>query len=223
METNLDPFDPSNLQISYYIKSTLDIQEFERYNQVIMGKIELFDEEDGNYKEIGFVQANKMLIELGCNNGWDALSIFDSESTTLEIGNTIMDFDENDWHPKLEKHYKNEIEGRNVLILTRIKIIPEYRGHRFSEYIIKDLYNNFIDGMALFVLKVFPLQYEGEIKDEMSKKMKQEKERDLKIGTRKLITLYKKIGFEIIPSLSKTIMFINPIFNNNKLNKINLD
>lgn len=223
----MNTLDYRDLSISYRISSALGCRENNRYNQNIIGKIDLINDYGESIETIGKIKANKLLVQLGADNGWDAFSIFDTEAHLFEIGEAIFDFASSDWHPELTKHYANDIEGQNILILSRIEIIPKYRGKGFAPFIIKDLYNNFIDGMAFFVLKAFPIQFEASIlgsKSENSKAMEYDKmEKNIKQATRKLISFYTKLGFEIIPSLSKEIMFINPTRINRKLDKITLD
>ncbi|GEN69615.1 hypothetical protein [Chryseobacterium rhizosphaerae] len=125
-----------------------------------------------------------------------------------------------DWNETIIEKFQHEIYENDLLILSRIEILPEYRGVGIGHKWIKDFYVNFIQGCGLMALKVFPLQCESDHTlgrdkdwcDEMGYD-KMEKGND---AFESLLQFYLKIGFQIFSDISKTIIFINPLLRNEK-------
>jgi GNAT superfamily N-acetyltransferase len=142
------------------------------------------------------------------------------------VGEIVYDFEENDFVQPIRDFY-DDLWENDILILNRIEIFPEYRGMGIGKHLIKDLYNNFIQGCALFVLKCFPLQAEAGTLDrhkEHAIKMGYlDFEKDKAKSFKKLHSYYKSIGFLNIPSISKEYMFMNPIVKNKKFQSIVLE
>jgi GNAT superfamily N-acetyltransferase len=87
------------------------------------------------------------------------------DQATLNVGEHIYDFEKDEWDKNVRGHYKSDLFYSDMLILARIEILPAYRGQGVGPKAIKDLYNNFIQGCALFALKCFPLQAEYHLEE----------------------------------------------------------
>lgn len=222
-------FDDINFfyRTTYHILSYLESAENQRFAQEIIGEIIQWNEEQQSETIIGRIKAYKLLLGLAAENGWDALSIFDAEQLTLNIGEDIYDFQTDTWDQNILKFYDYDLDGSDVLIGARIEILPAYRGQGISKKAIRDLYNNFISGCALFVIKCFPLQSEALIEPRSEpfavSMCYDQMERDHKKAFGKLSAFYKSVGFQTIPKLNKDIMLINPLKQNKKFEAIELD
>lgn len=220
-------YDYNDFAINYKIHSSLGCIENSRYNQEIIGEINYIDEDSNIIEKAGEITANKLLLGVGIDNGWDAHSIFDNEGHLFEIGESIYDFSENDWQESINEYYHYDIHGLDVLILSRIEILPKYRSNSIAKYAIKDLYNNFSSNAGLFVLKCFPIQFEAGIlekRNEWQMAMDYDKmEKDIEKATYKLLAFYKQLGFELIPAVGDELMFINTAVKNKKFDEILLE
>lgn len=218
--------DEINTQITYRISSCLGIIETTRYDQNIFGDIIETDHYGKKLNDIGQIKANKLLLSQAFNDGWGILDVCDMDRETLEMGEVLFDFEQNAFVTPIDKYY-NDLWDTNVLILSRVEIYPEYRGMGIGKHLIKDLYNNFIQGCGLFVLKCFPLQAEAGLYDrhkEQAIKMKYDNfEKDQKKAFKKLQSYYKSLGFVNIPSISQEYMFMNPLLKNKKFDSIKLE
>ncbi|UWX60371.1 hypothetical protein N0B40_18470 [Chryseobacterium oranimense] len=213
--------------IEYKIFSNLGDKGSYRFSQTIYGELSVSDEMGNNKKTIGKLTGEKLLLNEARNHNWDSQSIFDNEAHTLEIGEAIYDFDYEDWHDNIKNKFDEEIYENDLLILSRIEILPKYQGKGIGQKWIKDFYINFIQGCGLMALKVFPLQCESDYTlgrdqnwcDEM-KYSNMEKGGD---AFESLLKFYLKIGFQIFPEISKKIVFINPFLRNEKFEQIKFD
>ena len=199
-----------------------------RYCQRIDGdiiKVEAFNEDQEEL--IGTVQAWKLLIDISRETHLGVLGIIDYDSSTMNVAEHLIDIDTYDWYEEIENH-EGPLLGSNLLILSRIEILPKFRGQGIGKRTIKDLYNNFIQGCGLFALKCFPLQCEVENKekrkDKVKTKMEYEKfDADEKKAFKSLQKYYKSIGFHTIPSIDKSIMVINSGVANRNFKSIKLE
>lgn len=222
----INNFDLENINLSteYRIASYLGDQDSYRFLQTIEGELKISDDMGNCIKTIGKLIGKKLLLSEAINYNLDIESIFDNESHTFEIGELIYNFADQDWSENIRDKYDDQIQENNLLILSRIEILPEYQKQGIGKKWIKDFYLNFIQGCGLMVLKVFPLQYEsnhtlGRDKnwcDEMGYE-KMNKNED---SFESLLQFYLKVGFEVFPDISKKYVFINPILRNKKFEKI---
>jgi len=197
--------DYKDIRIHYSIQSSLGTKGNYRYQQHITGTICIADNEsaDSSLKQVGKIEGYKLLIDTGYNNNWGAYPIYDTDGHIAHIGKVIYDCDNEVFNPLLEMYFGGIIE-RDILILSRIEILAEYRDNKIGTYAVKDFYNNFIQGCGLMVLECIP----GRNDDEVNHKM---------------LAFYQKIGFHFIPELSGELLFLCPDFVNRIFDKIRLD
>lgn len=217
-----------DVAICYNIESCLGDLDFMRYRQKIIGRIIEVDECGKEINQVGKIVGDKLLLGMAINDGKSLFNIFDVEAHLMQIGEFVYDFDSRDWDDSIYDFYNNQVEYNDLLILSRIEILPMYRKNGIGKYVIKDFYNNFIQGASLFVLKCFPIQHECGLldeKNEWNNSMEYDRmETKFKLAFNKLSGYYKKIGFELIPKLNNNeIMFINPIIRNKNFEKIILN
>lgn len=220
--------DAQGIAINYNIGSCLGNIEFMRYRQKITGSIIEVDQYGKEINQIGKIVGDKLLLSLAINDEISRFDIFDIEAHLMQIGEIVYDFDSMDWHSSIFDFYGGDILNEDLLILNRIEILPPFRKNGIGKYVIKDFYSNFIQGVALFALKCFPIQHEAGIlenKDEWNNLMGYDKmEKNFEKAFNRLSNYYKKIGFDNVPELDNNeIMLINPVFRNKKFEKIILN
>jgi GNAT superfamily N-acetyltransferase len=190
--------------VEYSITSPIGEIEERRYHQHVFGNVYETNERGERLREIGSIQALKLLIAEARSNNASLFDLFDITEDTMDLGERFWDFEANECDETLRKFYGDDIEGFNFLILTDLELIHDFRGKGLGKYLIKDVYNNFISGCGLFIAD---LQ-----NDKIQEKNKH-----------KLVAYLNLTGFEIIPSFSDTLMFINPTLVNKALSSIVLD
>ncbi len=220
--------DYTDVYIQYSIESSFMEMEAGRYRQQINGVLyytPMMDETEMPV-EIGKLTADKLLLGQAADNGCPGADVFDTEALLVEIGEAIYDFEIDDFSEATKEHLT--ISFLDLLILTRLEILPAYRGYDIGKYAIKDLYNNFIGGCGLMTLKCFPLQLEGSENDPPMQRepnaMKYDSmEPDEEKSMYKLLAYYTSMGFKYVPQLSESLLFLTPAIINPTFDKIQLD
>ncbi|CAM3783912.1 N-acetyltransferase domain-containing protein [Flavobacterium branchiophilum] len=222
-------WDDMNFSTKYKICSSLGARENARYSQEIKGEVFLEDSTGNNKKLIGRLTGNKLLLGEGANDGWDAYSIFDNEQHTLDLGNAIYDFQNQDWNQQLNEKYNDNLIDPNVLFIASIEILPEYQGHKIGTKFIKDFVTNFVQGCAIVAICKEPFYIQTNfdkelISDEFTEKMKYDAmDDDYEKITYKLLSYFIKIGFNYFPEINEQFVFMCPAIVNKKFSKIEFD
>ncbi len=222
--------DYTHVFIQYSIESAFLPVEASRYLQQINGVIFYSPDMENADKgvEIGKIKAEKLLLGEAGNNGYRGFDVFDSDALVKEIGDAIYDFEKDDFAEAMHEHL--EISFMDLLIVSRLEILPQYRGNDIGKYAIKDLYNNFIGSCGLLTLKFFPLQLESRAREQdpttpkWTKDMQYDSmETDEEKSNYQLLAYYTSMGFKYIPEISDSLLFLNPAIINRRFNKIQLD
>jgi len=230
MTGRINKIDYTHVYIQYTIESSFIPVQAGRYKQQINGVMYYspgIDEPEKSV-EIGKITAEKLLLGEACENGYPGASVFDEDALVMEIGEAIYDFEKDDFSEAVREYL--EISFMDLLIISRLEILPPYRGNDIGKYAIKDLYNNFIGGCGLVALKCFPLQLESRILEmdpttpKFNKDMQYDSlERDEEQSNYKLLAYYTSMGFKYIPELSESLLFLTPAIINRTFDKIKLD
>ena len=214
-------------EIEYQFTSELSEIEGSRYITTYSGNLFEKDDSDNGKEIIGKVSLKFLLLELALNQGYHYHEIFDTEGDIYEIGQEIFDFDSEEIKEDIRMFYEEEILSPDICIIQRIEIIENYRGQGLGSKIIKDIYNRFSSCCGLFVLKVFPLQFDSGFKKlkntDWGRKLNLEKLGVDKEGAfYRLKAYYQKLGFNHIEGYDE-FMFINPCLVNEKLDAVKFE
>lgn len=230
MSGKRNKIDYTHVFIQYSIESSFIPVQAGRYLQQINGIIFYSPDMEHADKgvEIGKIRADKLLLGEAANNGYRGFDVFDADALVMEIGDAIYDFKKDDFAKALHANF--EISFMDLLIVSRLEILPQYRGNDIGKYAIKDLYNNFIGSCGLLTLKCFPLQLESRILEidpttpKWNIDMQYDSlETDEEKSSYKLLAYYTSMGFKYIPEISDSLLFLNPAIVNRTFNKIQLD
>lgn len=214
------------LMIKYVIESSLGVIENYRYRQKILGKIMLQDEQGKDLEEIGRLYADKLLFDIGVDEGWDHFSIFDTEQYLMDLGSVVWDFERNDFSLPLLKFFHHDLIDMDILYIHTIEILPGYRGMQIGEHAMKDAANNFEQGCSLVVTDCLPLQHTnwGKKDKEWRKKMRYDLlEKGKRKAKQQVIQYLKRTGFYYLPKVSKQYMFLCPARRNPNFDYIELE
>ncbi|MEO6232109.1 MAG: hypothetical protein ABJB11_23740 [Ferruginibacter sp.] len=230
MPARKNKIDYTHVYIQYTIESSFMPAQASRYKQQINGVMYYSPNMNEPEKsvEIGKITAEKLLLGQAGENGYPGAAVFDADALVMEIGEAIYDFEKDDFSEATDEHFDTTF--MDLLIVSRLEILPQYRGNDIGKYAIKDLYNNFIGGCGLVALKCFPLQLESRILEidpttpKWNKNMQYDNlETDEEKSNYKLLAYYTSMGFKYIPELSESLLFLTPAIVNRTFDKIKLD
>jgi len=220
--------DYTQVYIQYSIESSFMAVGAARYKQQVNGVMYYSPDLDDPDKsvEIGTITAEKLLLGQAGENGYPGVAVFDTDALVMEIGKAIYDFKRDDFSEATQEEL--EMPFMDLLIVSRLEILPAYRGNDIGKYAIKDLYNNFSGGCGLMALKSFPLQLEGSQNDPSGQRAPNamqydSMEPDEEKSMYKLLAYYTSMGFKYIPQLSDSLLFLTPAIVNPTFDKIKLD
>lgn len=100
---------------------------------------------------------------------------------------------------RIERLLERDVSYGNVLILDRLEILPQFRGHGLGAEVIRRLIERFSPGADLVAMKPFPLQLEANPCDQGAWRDKLQLEglsRNAARSTSKLRRYYAAIGFK---------------------------
>lgn len=210
----------------YTIKSEIGDMDINRYCMEIKGVLfaQKDDTEDEKVK-IGKFQAFKLFLT---EEEYSTFDIFDCRHEVRDF-EEIFDFKKNELKAAIRNFYDDEVNGFNILILSRIEILPEFQGDGLSKSWMKQILLNFSTDCGLVVAKSFPLQLENIEDEERSRRIMSdwgkkmgylEKDKDVVKMKASLMKYHKSMGFQTIPKISKELIFLNPAFINKEMAEI---
>ncbi|MEO6001482.1 MAG: hypothetical protein ABIN89_31810 [Chitinophagaceae bacterium] len=226
-KNNLQTIDHSDVIIKYSFESSLGAMENNRYQQKIKGDIILLDEWDNEIGTIGKISADKLLMSVAIDNGCGLLPVCDIEQYLMDIGQVVYDLKQDDYNPALSKVFHDSLIERTILILNHITFLPHFESSDIEKYVVKDLYNNFIQGAGLFVVILNPPKKhpDDKIEDQEWKLDRSGTKliKNRKYRLSKVIRYYEKIGFKYIPEIAKDLVFLSPGIISRDFHKVTLD
>ena len=190
-----------NIKIEYKFNSYLGPLESQRYINEYKVKIYNIDEEVTPIKKelIGKANLSLILLSLVMNDEMDFYEVFDHSQFLFEIGQTIFDFDREEFKESLLEEI--ESGSANLLVIDRLELLPQWRHKGIGKKIIKDMILRFSGCCDLIVLKAFPLQKEAANSDTNISEWRKKMQMDILPGDEefsflKVYSYYQKIGFE---------------------------
>lgn len=170
---------------------------------------------------IGTIKGFVADLESASLEGVSIMDVFDTEQTTMDYFEALYSGDD-DWDSFLPAVIRaagcDEWVARNLLILDRLEIEPQYRGHRFSLDAMQMFIERFRMGVGLVALKPFPLQFESSYRG-VKNKIKRETDGldgfscTNAQGISKLTKLYGTLGFKRVPKTGYMVRDAQRSFN----------
>lgn len=157
---------------------------------------------DKDCQLVGKFECRYVNVELARNEGIDFFELFDHSSELLEYYEYIFDLDE-DWiKDDINTLFNDEIFGLNLLVISRLEILPHFRRNNLGLKVMDFAVNRFGVGASLVLIKPYPLQFESDCLhyNDWYKELKFEQlPSDQNCALGKLKNYYNKIGFVEIP------------------------
>jgi GNAT superfamily N-acetyltransferase len=145
---------------------------------------------DDSLTEIGELAAMIIRISQAQEAQWDVSTTLDAYSG--ECADCTKLFDDNDYTEAVQKLFDYDVCVDDILLVTRIEIKPEYRGHNVGLVAMRALIDMFGKGCGLVVCQPFPLQYGGNTPVAHDDKEYQK-------ALEKLRKYWSRVGFKRVP------------------------
>lgn len=209
--TNLSADDSGESAANYLsLRISFDFSGSEEMAGITKFHIDIYkDDEIGEIPLIGKMIAYKF----DRNQISDILEVLDYSGETAPF---MELFDDSYFKDKVLKAAHSDDIFANLLILSRLEILPEYRGRNYAGDIF-NLIDKSIGSDCLTAMIAFPLQFEGKGDPELSpaeafgrnwrEKMSLESFlQDEKTAVKKLTGYYRKFGFTKVPRCTVNFM-----------------
>ena len=130
-------------------------------------------------------------------NELSLFDVYDCAAETLEFFESFINHDDEEFTKELSDFLDSELVfcGNNVLIIDRIGIRPEYRGHNLGLIVLGNLIQHFSTGVSVVAIKPAPFEFSSRhIKQKYIDWQCAEINKD-SIEAIKLGEYYQKLGF----------------------------
>ena len=99
-------------------------------------------------------------IQHADNDGVSTFDVFDSEAELFSIYENIFDADTEDYNSKINDLFHGDIYGHNILVIDRVDILPNYRGHKLGLAVVNELIQILGIGCGLVACVIDPVNWE---------------------------------------------------------------
>ena len=137
------------------------------------------------------------------SHGFSVYDVLDTYGHTEAYFDTLFGQNDPDFNEQLLDVFDHEVSARNLLILDRLEILPNYRGCKMGLSIIRHQIARFSAGAGVVAIKPFPLQFESSSNETDEKNWRADMMLDklsgsVRSATEKLCDYYVQLGFRRI-------------------------
>ncbi|MFT7032402.1 MAG: hypothetical protein ACJA2S_000901 [Cyclobacteriaceae bacterium] len=215
-----------NIEFNYSFQTGLGVENIMRCIQkvdvAVMASNINFPEKP--LYQIGELSFFIIHLDEAINLGLSFYEVIESyDQYVFESCSKVIDLEKDEFYDSIKEHYDGGIIGSTFCLFGSLAINPSYRGNLLGAKLIKDVIFHYSSACSLFVLKPFPLQFEGRA-DEKPKEDHQFlglEQNEVK-AKQKLIHYYSKLDFETIEGI-EDLMFLDSSLKNNALERIDLE
>lgn len=185
--------------------STLQYEEPDGYIYETSGDVHVVDDSDES-QLAGKFKIYYVDVEGAVNHGEPLYDVLDAHSrATAEYFDPLFSPDDGTFNERVLELVDYEIVDANLLILDRLELLPQFRGHGLGLTIMQHMIRRFSSGAAIIALKAFPLQFEASCSVDNEHGWRTELGLDRlskneKSATAKLQEHYGRVGFIPVPN-----------------------
>jgi hypothetical protein len=178
----------------------LDLEDPSDYVNILGGLIYYSHEnnEGNEHKEIiGAIRLIYIDANSAIENELSLFDVYDCSAETFEFFESFINYDDEEFTKELTNFLDSELvlRGNNVLIIDRIGIRQEYRGHNLGLIVLRNLIQRFSTGVSVVAIKPAPFEFSSKhIKHNYIDWQCAEINKD-SIEAIKLGEYYQKLGF----------------------------
>ncbi len=142
--------------IKYQLQSTLGEETCNRFINNYTGEI-IVDQATSNIV-IGRIHFSLILTNQVREKNFDMESILQTTEQIKDFTDNFIDMELLDFNDLFLDKLTNPMLFENICLITKLELLPGFRGRRIGAKIIKDLHSRFSYGISLFVAKAVPFQ-----------------------------------------------------------------
>lgn len=192
------------------ITSIID-EEYDNSLITIQSDLKLYEGELPNgkekYRKIGNILSYYFDVANTINCEENVFDLFDIDGSFIEYYELL--YENGSIKDEISAQMGDIIFG-NLFLIQKVEILPKFRGSKYGHKAVKRLIQQFAHGVALIVLKPFPLQFEKKRFEALNHKSKYKSfVKDEKRAFAKIIKYWEEIGFQQIGN--SDIWGINPL------------
>ncbi len=182
--------------------------EYENHLTNVSGVIVDADDDDSE-RIAGSISLYVVDVEGAERAGFGCSDLFDIEAETWPFYETCFDPQTDQLLPQVSRGAWN----RNLLILSKLELLPDYRGRGAGLRVLRRCIHRFAGGCSLAVLRCFPLQFVATGGDPATAAWfagmnLSQYTTDRRQATARLMRHYQKLGFRSIEGTD--LMVLNP-------------
>ncbi len=147
-------------------------------------------------------------VDGASENRLDPFDVFDCDAEACNVYEAVFDSEDGFFNKNVLNAVRDINYSRNVLILDRLGIVPEFRGHRLGLLVLRKLIQRFGNSVGLVALDPVPFAYSETIHKTGDWSHREIDESDPE--TEKLRAYYRHLGFHELPVTS--VMVLSPAF-----------
>lgn len=167
----------------------------------VRGEISEFDEVSNADVKVGAIEIFLIMRNRAIDESVSLFEAMDSINDSVhELYTALFDHKTDEWNANIERMYKGEIWESDVLLIDRIQLDSNYRGHGIGAAVVRETIALFGSNCGLVVCKPFPLQYQG-WQDEDKKHLREQPDFEQKrlADFAKVERFWSDLGFRKVP------------------------
>ncbi len=139
------------------IRIPLDLEDPSDYVTILDGLIYYSPENNEGKEHEEIIGAIRMLFidaNSAVENELSLFDVYDCSAETLEFFESFINYDDEEFTKELTNFLDSELvlRGNNVLIIDRIGIRQEYRGHNLGLIVLRNLIQRFSTGVSVVAI-----------------------------------------------------------------------
>ncbi len=142
--------------IKYQLLSNLGEETTNRFINHYKG--EILVDKASTVMVIGRVHFSLLLTNQVREKDFDLTEVLKSTNYLQDFSNTFIDMEITEFNDSFNDRLSNPMLLENVCIITKLELLPGFRGKRIGEKVMKDLQTRFSYGINLFIAKAVPFQ-----------------------------------------------------------------
>lgn len=148
--------------IHFILRTSCEDKEPSRVVPTVRGEIFEFDDVSNDEVKVGTIEIFLVMRNRAINEGVSLFEAMDSINDSVhEFYTALFDHETDEWNANIERMYKDEIWESDVLLIDRIQLDSNYRGHGIGAAVVRETIAHFGSSCGLVACKPFPLQHQG--------------------------------------------------------------
>ena len=188
--------------LSLALTSHLELSSTSEEHFVHNIEVRIEAEDQTSVSEVGFARVIQVRIGAAHSAEHSIAALFDATQDLTNHCFPVVDLETGDWTEAVYKTWDGDVFDQDLLIIPKLEILPNYRGHDIGLFCMARLIQMLSSGCGLVVIKPFPLQFDSSYKEYTERRELlgfDQLTASQADATEKLIKHYKRLGFRALP------------------------